>query len=72
MLRSLEEFDSTQEELKAAKRQVALLQCSMKEVEATNVQLKEEVSSLSYKLNWANFKCDELGHEISKLQRDAE
>lgn len=68
MLLSLKRFDNNQEELEAAKGQVVFLQKSFQATEAANLWLKEEVSSLTSKLSWANFKCNELGHKILRLQ----
>lgn len=53
------------------KGQVTLLQDSVKDAKAANLKLKEEVSSLTSKLDWANFKRDKLEHEVSRFQRDA-
>lgn len=54
------------------KGQVAFLQKSFKVVEVINLQLKEEISSLTSKLNQANFKRYKLRHKILRLQQDVE
>lgn len=64
---SLKRLDDSQEELARVKEQIASLQASLQSAKDADLRLKEEVSTLTYKLKHANFKRDKIRVQAPKV-----